>query len=67
MHFILPQLDHRDQLLEIFLHCHILDMFAQGLVEGHSFIEKVQYAPSFLVPCVPISLASQFPFMNDFT
>jgi len=66
MCFILSQLDHWDQLLEILLHCHILDMVAQGLVEVHGFMEKVQYSIGFLVPCVPISLASQFPFMNDF-
>jgi len=58
MRFILPQLDHWVLLLDILFHCHILDMVAQGMAKGHGLMQKVLYALDFLMPCVPVLLAS---------
>ena len=65
MYFILSQLDQRVLLLEILFHFHILDMVVQGLAEGDGLMQKARYALGFLMPCVQISRASQFTFMNN--
>ena len=54
MYFILAQLDHWVLLLEVLLHCHIVDMVAQELAESHELMQKVQCALGFLVPGVSI-------------
>ena len=59
MYFIIPQLDYRALPLEVLFRYHILDMMAEGMAEGHGLIQKARCALGFLMPCVPIPLASQ--------